>query len=161
MTDDRRYRALRLLREGRAYHEIGADLGCSTAEAYELVKAARDASPREEAEDQRRLAAERLDAEIARCQAIQDTLQERVGQGDLDAIDRTLKATETKVHIEARRAKLLGLDAPTKAEVTGKDGAPLIDENAHATLLARLVSLASREAPAEGEGSGAAEADAG
>lgn len=38
---------------------------------------------------------------------------------DLKAVDRILRLME-------RRARLLGLDAPSKQEITGKDGEPLI-----------------------------------
>jgi hypothetical protein len=49
----------------------------------------------------------------------------RAAQGDYSAIDRVLKLMK-------RRADLMGLDAPTRTELTGKDGGPI--ESVHAGL---------------------------
>ena len=122
MTDDRRYRALRLYRERRPFHEIGQELGCSTAEAWELVKSGNATTPASDVETERKRELDALDAEMARCDAIHTALAALSAAGVLDAIDRTLRATETKVHVSARRAKLLGLDSPTRTETTFTGG---------------------------------------
>ena len=58
------------------------------------------------------------DLEAARLDAMLLPLWRRVQQGDERAVDRALKIME-------RRARLLGLDAPSKSEQSGSDGEPL------------------------------------
>ena len=58
------------------------------------------------------------DLEVARLDAMLLPLWRRVQQGDERAVDRALKIME-------RRARLLGLDAPSKSEQSGSDGEPL------------------------------------
>jgi hypothetical protein len=108
---ERRTKALELRKQGRTYAEIGAALGCSEQRAHAIVTAElgrlnRDRA--EQAEAVRRLELDRLDA-------LQAGVWDAAKGGDAQAIDRVLS-------IMARRAKLMGLDAPTKTAFTDPSG---------------------------------------
>jgi hypothetical protein len=100
--------ALRLRSRGYTYQQIADNMGCSKPTAFERVKRALSAIPAEAAEEYRRLENDRLDT----LQAI--AMHEAVTKKSMQAIDRVL-------HIMDRRAKLLGLDAPTRTEVITLD----------------------------------------
>lgn len=51
-----------------------------------------------------------------------------------------------------RRCKLLGLDAPAKHEIAGKDGGPIDTTDTRVELARRLAELAARAGPAEPSG---------
>ena len=59
-----------------------------------------------------------IELEVQRLDAMLTTLWPQVAKGHLGAVDRVLRVMD-------RRAKLLGLDAPTKADVTS-GGKPLV-----------------------------------
>ena len=112
---ERRKQILKLRRYGMPFSEIAEHVGCTPQYCHKVVRAYLDKLSDEMAEDvkqMRRLEAERLDAahRAAWPKAI---------KGDLRAIDRVLRIME-------RRAKLFGLDAPQRRELTGKDGTPLV-----------------------------------
>lgn len=125
-TAARREFVLRLRRKGKTYRAIAAAAlaefgpdrlpnGWDCRYAYMDVKRELDKLREvvgEHAEDVRQLELLRLDAML-------DGLWERARAGKATAVDRVLKIME-------RRARLLGLDAPTRQEVTGKDGEPLL-----------------------------------
>ena len=100
--------ALRLRSRGYTYQQIADNMGCSKPTAFERVKRALAAIPAEAAEEYRRLENDRLDT----LQAI--AMHEAVTKKSMQAIDRVL-------HIMDRRAKLLGLDAPTRTEIITLD----------------------------------------
>jgi hypothetical protein len=58
------------------------------------------------------------EAQLARLQALRLLLWNH-------AAADPIKAAEALIKLEAREARLLGLDMPTKIEATGRDGAPL------------------------------------
>ncbi len=102
---DNREQALELRKLGLSYTRIAERLGCNRTTAYRYVKDALDALKSEcdeHAEDVRRIELERLDS-------AQAALVKRVLSGDVRAIEVTLK-------IQERRARMLGIDAPTRAE---------------------------------------------
>ena len=103
---NKRKQALDLRLFGFTYQQIGDKLGFTKQAAYKIVTSALAAIPRESADKLRMIELDRLD----RMQAV---LAKRVNDGDLGAIDRWLKIAE-------RRAKILGLDAPTKVEQSGE-----------------------------------------
>jgi hypothetical protein len=116
---ERQRQALALRQAGADYRSIAAQLGfCNPGNAYRAVKAALRRAVERSAGAVRRLEASRLD------RLLLAVWQRAVGgaatPADLDAVDRVLK-------IMARRAALLGLDAPArvKSELTGKDGSAL------------------------------------
>ncbi len=105
-------KALELRAAGESFPSIASKLGFSGRQgAYEAVKAALEATLREPSDLLRRLDLERLDA-------LWRLAFERANRGDLHAASVCLRILE-------RRARLLGLDAPTKQELTGRDGEPL------------------------------------
>ena len=116
---ERRTKVLALRTAGMSYRAIadrlrgkdGVAEKYNFATAYDDVKAMLDeanANHREQAEDIRALEMERLDA-------MHMALWADAARGNHGAIDRVLRVME-------RRAKLLGLDAPTKAQLAGVDG---------------------------------------
>lgn len=106
-------KALALRMAGANYDQIAAQCGyASRSGAYAAVLAAIKATLREPAEDVRTLEVERLDRLML-------GVWQRACGGDSEVIDRVLK-------IMSRRSSLLGLDAPQKQEITGKDGGPLV-----------------------------------
>ncbi len=108
----KRERALELRARGLTYHEVGLQLGIAKQAAHRLVKKALEDQLRrhdEAAEHVKALELRRLDAELRRLEPIDD-----------------LRAAEIRLKISERRAKLLGLDAPAKTELLGKDGTQLV-----------------------------------
>jgi hypothetical protein len=59
------------------------------------------------------------DLEIERLDALLEGLWEKASNGDERAVNSALKIME-------RRSRLLGLDAPTTTQITGKDGSPIV-----------------------------------
>jgi len=110
----RRPEALQLRIAGATYREIGARLGVSPQTAYTDIQASLaelNAEKTKQAEQYRELELERLDrASLA--------LWPKVIAGSERAVMAWAKLSE-------RRAKLLGLDAPAKTEITGADGGPV------------------------------------
>lgn len=101
--DSQKKRALSLRSMGLSYEEIGNELGISPSLAYKWVTEELDKIQSEYPEDVqnvRLLEAGRLDSAL-------HAIWPRVLSGDLNAVDAFLK-------IGARRAKLLGLDAPQR-----------------------------------------------
>jgi len=104
---ERRAQALELRKRGMSYRQIGQELGVSRNTAHKYVTAELDelrAETRASAEQLRDLELERLDQYLAR-------LQPKIDDGDE-------KAIATALRVQERRAKLTGLDAPQRTEVT-------------------------------------------
>lgn len=102
---------LELRKAGMTYDRIGEALGVSKQAVHKSVtKALREITSKaaESAEEIRNLELIRLDAMLA-------GLWAQAARGNLGAIDRALKIAE-------RRAKITGIDAPTKITPTNKDG---------------------------------------
>ena len=110
-TQEKRAQALSLRKAGATYEQIGQHLGVTKQRAAQMVREAMDATIREPADNLRALEDQRLD-DLLR------GLYAQAVKGDLGAIDRILRIME-------RRAKLLGLDAPVRTEVSGPEGGPL------------------------------------
>lgn len=111
---ERRTQALELRKAGATYVAIGTALGVSEQRAHRIITA-----------ELRRLNARRAEAanevtrmELERLDALMLAVWQRAKKGELSAVDRVLS-------IMARRARLLGLDAPEKRELSGKDGQAL------------------------------------
>jgi hypothetical protein len=106
-TAERRKQAVSLRMGGRTFADIGEALGISKQAAHNLVVTAlKEITDKtaEDAETLRRLELERLDF-------MRNAIWGAVIKGDVMAIDRALR-------ISKRMAELLGLDAPTKTDVT-------------------------------------------
>jgi len=135
-VNERQRQAVELRKAGVGFQRIADQLGYKDASgAYRAVRAALKKTLQEPADEVRKLELERLDVMLF-------GIWTQVRQGNQGAIDRALKIAE-------RRAKILGLDAPTKAELTGKDGGPIehsVDDDAAryiADLIARGVKGAA------------------
>jgi len=125
---ERQARALELRKAGWTFARIAATVGWAhESGARYSVTQALDAL-REDALE----GAEKIRTlEIERLNELHRVAYEKALTGDLDAIDRALR-------IAARRAKLLGLDAPTRIEQTKTAGAP--DDEAFERLMRDRVS---------------------
>ncbi|MCF3101436.1 hypothetical protein IPZ58_07560 [Streptomyces roseoverticillatus] len=119
--------AAELRARGMSYRRIAAELGIDVHTAHDAVERALKAIVQEPAEKVRALELERLDLLYERAVQVLERRHVTVSQGRivregdqplqddgpvLQAIDRLLK-------IQERRARLLGLDAATKANVSG------------------------------------------
>ena len=82
--------------------------------AYKDVRRELDRLRSDVAED----TADVRDMEIQRLDAMLEGMWSKAARGNVAAVDRVLKIME-------RRCKILGIDAPTKQEHTGKDGGPI------------------------------------
>jgi predicted transcriptional regulator len=134
---DRRAKVWEMRVGGMTVREIATDLGVGVATIQRDLDAVReelDESTKFHAETDRAIAAARLD-KVAR-KLIAGI--EMVDVPDLPSVANAL------AKIEDRRAKLLGLDAATKTELTGADGGPL-KVDARDSLLRKLSSLAACE----------------
>lgn len=108
---DRETRAVAMRVRGASYQEIAEAVGYyDKAGAQKAVTRALAAAASEQREDRAVLVQRELDL-IDACIA---GLAEKVGRGDVRAVEGTLRAIE-------RRARLLGLDAPMRADVTVTD----------------------------------------
>lgn len=103
-------KAFELKRSGKEYREIAETLNIGLGTAFNYVRRyfdELDAVAKESADDLRRLEAARLDIWL-------DRINGQIELGvDTDSIT---KLVTTGVKLMERRAKLLGLDAPTKVE---------------------------------------------
>lgn len=103
---------MRLRIQGFSFREIALRLGYNSPQAsFDAVKRALEKTLREPANELRSLESERLDEMFQRAY--------------LMALSGDLQAMQTAMKVMERRAKLLGLDAPVKTELTGADGTPL------------------------------------
>lgn len=125
---DRRRQAMQLRTQGLSFQRIGDALGISRQSAHKHVQRALAELARETEQAVRELRAlesERLDRALA-------VIWPQVEAGHLGAIDRMLRIGE-------RRARLLGLDAPTRIAPTDPSGtAEYSSPRGMAALLASL-----------------------
>ena len=104
---DRQLEALKKRKAGQSFESIAKDLGYAKASgAYHAVMAALKKTLQEPADELRMLEVERLD------ELLKTHWENR----------RQPQVTDRILRIMERRAKLLGLDAPERTELTGKDG---------------------------------------
>lgn len=135
-------RCLELRRAGMTYDQIAERIGYKSAAAvYTLVKDALDKSMQEPIEDVRRLEIDRLDR-------LELAVWPKAMNGDLGAADRILKIAE-------RRARLLGLDAPSKqeVEVTAYKGGTDIDREVERLAATIKGTAGGSPVPVEGTAS--------
>ena len=112
---ERRNQALELRKRGCTYRQIATALKTTVSAVHKYVHDEIARIPRDNAEDVLVLELERLDRMIK-------GLDVRASQGDPKAVLATVKLME-------RRAKYLGLDAPTKLEHSGSiDVTQMTDE---------------------------------
>ena len=135
---DKQRQALELRKAGATFQSIAQALNYATAQgAYCAVEAGLRKTLQEPADGLRRLDSERLDSLLL-------AIWPQARAGSLDNIEMVLK-------ILTRKARLLGLDAPVREEITGKDGGAI--EIAAITLAQRLQRIIDAEAQMLPEGS--------
>jgi hypothetical protein len=110
---ERRSKALELRIAGASFEQIGQALGIATSAAWKHVTSALDQTKAKLAENAERVRA----IEVRRLDAIVMSLWGR--RSDPRHADTILRAMD-------RRARLLGLDAPTRAELSGPGGGPIV-----------------------------------
>ena len=138
---EKQRQALELRKAGASYDEIARKIGYSSKSgAYKSVTSALSKMLKEPAEELRTL-------EMARLDRLLVGVWSAATQGNQGAIDRVLRILE-------RRAKLLGLDAPQRRELSGPDGGPIETIDARSRLLASIErEMEAPEAAAEEEAS--------
>lgn len=114
LNHERDGRAWSLRLSGATYAEIGAALGVTRQRAEQICKRMLvEHSPSEEDVDEHRKTS------IARLDRMTRAVWRQALEGNQGAIDRVLR-------IEERRARLMGLDGPTKSTVEVVDGADVL-----------------------------------
>lgn len=134
----RRKTALQLHIEGHTFATIGQRLGVGRTRAHQLVTE----QLTEAGAERSALASKALDTDLERVDFVLRSLAPKVARGDDKAASAYLRAL-------SRRAALLGLDAPSRSELSGPDGSPIAHEIAStepAALGARLGAAAARAA---------------
>lgn len=120
---ERRVRALQYRLAGASYRKIAKELQVSVETAWSDVqaelRALRDIAV-QDAEELRELELQRLDEWTLHLTA-------KAREGDPRAI-------QTLVRIQERRARLTGIDAPERRELTGKGGGPIAVAHSSASL---------------------------
>jgi hypothetical protein len=118
-----RREAVKLRIQRATYEAIGKKLGVSKAMAYKYVMEALNENAKLAQGEAAHLVAmesERLDI-LAR-EAFAVMAHEREAQNTQGVI----RAIEAQLKIHERWCRLRGIDAPVKAEITGKDGGPIV-----------------------------------
>jgi hypothetical protein len=113
LAAERATKAFELRKWGASFEEIGKQCGFSTVRAYQVIQEKMKELKDKLAEDVEIVRT----GEIERLNALLLNLTPRVRAGDAYSISVAIKVLE-------RKSRLLGLDAPTKAEVTGAGGGP-------------------------------------
>lgn len=124
--------AARLKSRGQSYAQIARNLGYADhTGAYKAVQRALVAVPAESVDELRRLQSEQIDALTAKAyEVLESTHFAHTQHGELvrapdgqPLIDDmpVLHAIDRLIRLAERRAKLMGLDAPTRHEVTTLD----------------------------------------
>lgn len=99
--------ALRLRLAGATYQAIGDALGVSQAAAYKAIRRVLEKTVQQSTES----ADELRQVEITRLDMLYLKMSPLADSGSMGAVDRCLRIME-------RRARLLGLDAPAKTDIT-------------------------------------------
>lgn len=143
VSAQRELEALRLRALGHSFDEIGAALGITrqgATKAYDRGMAGLK-------EETKKAAEHALEMELFRCDLLQKGLMPAATAGETHAALAALRVMD-------RRAKYLGLDAPSKSEITGKDGEAL------GVFAMPMRALTPEEWAAEAKALAAAEEDA-
>lgn len=129
---ERDAKAARLKSRGLSYGQIAANLGYENASgAYKAVQRALVAVPAESVDELRRIQSEQIDALVAKAfEVLESTHFAFTQHGELvlapdgqPLIDDmpVLHAIDRLIRLAERRSKLMGMDAPTRHEVTTLD----------------------------------------
>lgn len=117
-TTEKRADAIRLRIAGLSYEQIAGELGyANRSAAFKAVEAGRREVLAEPADELVALESIRLDAMLRNASQV---LEAAKADGDSELV---LKALDRQLRISERRARLHGLDAPARTELSG--GGPL------------------------------------
>jgi len=119
--------AARLRSRGLTYRKIAATLGIDVAVAHRAVARAMKAIVAEPAADAQAVELERLDTLHVRALEVMERHHVAVSNGRVVSLDGValqddgpvLAAINTLIRISESRRKLLGLDSPTKTQISG------------------------------------------
>lgn len=129
-TQSQATQALDLRIAGVEYRKIAAQLGVALSTAHSLVHSEMERV----AELNRGKAEELREIEAAKLDAIERDMRPRSERGDA-------QAAAVLVRVVAQRAKLYGLEAAQKHEISGPDGGPISIDGARAVVAERLAKL--------------------
>lgn len=147
------HEAANLRLKGRTFVEIGEHFGLSDSTAFDMVARAWKDIPIESTEQLLANETAKLDYLEAKAHEIMTKHHAYVTpSGKVATLDGeiltddgpALQAMNTLLKIADRRAKLLGLNAPTRTELTGKNGAAIEIETKSDEARASVLSLLSR-----------------
>lgn len=114
--------ALDLAQQGYTVRRIADAQGCSVSTAHDRVRRALDRlAPVAEAEEYRRILGDQLEQQIAVAVVVQRHALEVDDYGRPRDLDAAIKAGAQLVRVADRLAKLRGLDAPVRHDVTLTD----------------------------------------
>ncbi len=139
--------------KGRTYQEIGDEFGVADATAYDMVARAWKDLPIESTEQLLANEMAKLDYLEAKAHEIMTKHHAYVTPaGKVVSLDGeiltddgpVLQAMNTLLKIADRRAKLLGLNAPTRTELTGRNGGAIEIEDRSREARASVLSLLGR-----------------
>ncbi|MFI1472047.1 hypothetical protein [Streptomyces wuyuanensis] len=140
-TAERQAKAAELRSRGLTYRKIADELGVDVRQAHDDVRAAMRAIVEKPAKDVLAMELARLDSELDKLNALEESVQAvlkrkhftishgkiiYLGENPLEddapilmAVDRLVRIEESRRKNGESRRKLLGLDAPVKAQVSG------------------------------------------
>jgi transposase len=151
----RQTQAIALRVKGYSFREIAKELGVSVGQAHHDVRAAMaefDDQASADVELERKTQSKRLESAL---KSVSEVLAAEVYDADGNADhELKLKAIDRIVKLEERRAKLLGLDMPTKTEIDAR-----VTNEASPTEAARLVREAFGSHALDGPDTGDAGSD--
>lgn len=123
-----------LRQQGKSLDEIGKIMGCTKSKVSKFLHAELEDTPIEGIEDVRKMELLRLDKRMSLLLEAQKTLLDKFESANTklnitDFIDKLAILDQRLGAISQERRKMMGLDKPVKAELTGKDGSPLYQIN--------------------------------
>jgi len=138
LARQRESQAISLRSAGATYDQIAAALGVSATSAFRMVRRVLDRTAKhtnEEADQLRAIELRRLDAALVQVWNLMTAAAPAPHAGTAPGIDKDfeylrLSAIDRLVKISERRAKLLGLDAPTRHQHGGDEELPPIKTEA-------------------------------
>jgi hypothetical protein len=129
------HRAAEMRSRSMTYEQIGNQLGVTRQAAHQMVQRAINDIPKDGGEQALAMELMKLDYIERRAFVIATTKHPVISNGgkvvlrsggvEIEDDTPILKALDTLLKVSQTRAKLLGLNAPTRTELTGKDGAPI------------------------------------
>jgi len=145
--------AVRLYTKGWSYRRIGKKLGVhfTTVREAVLKEFARIRLSDDELRSEREAMIARYAENEADLEAVKRAFLPHAKTGSPDAADVVINATKAIDKVRVSVANLLGLQAPKRTELTGKDGAPLVEADPNDDILGKLARIAAGAAEGGGD----------